>query len=593
MRAARVIAAMLRITWEADRRLTIGTAASELLFGVSMLGVALSLKIVVDAALQRDPVQGLLGAAVAVVSLAGGVGLLPIGGNWSLALQEKTAALIDERLMTLMAAVPNLELQDRPDYQSKLQLLLDQRFEMQVALHAVMGNATMGALLIAVAVVLGMQHPLLALMPLIAIPTMWLGLVSERFFRRAQEATAEDFRLGQTLFTLAADVGAGKELRVFGLGDEVMRRQARAQITVMHALGRAGWIGTGLRALAWALFAAVYATAVFVVINRATSGQATAGDVILTIAVAAPVGFVATMGAEFMSHLVRALTTGERYQWLSDLASEASRPPSDPAQIPTSLREGIRFDHVSFRYPGSDETVLDDITLELPAGSVVALVGENGAGKTTLVKLVSRLYDPSEGQVTVDGTDLSRFPTADWRQRISAGFQDFVEFEVLARETVGLGDVERIGDGRAVGTGIERAGASDVLESLPEGLETQLGKEWDGAQLSTGQWQKFALARAFMRDRPLLLILDEPTAALDAAAEHALFERFARAARERRETHESITVLVSHRFSTVRMADLIIVLDGGRVVESGSHSELVRAGGLYADLYEIQARAYR
>jgi len=194
----------------------------------------------------------------------------------------------------------------------------------------------------------------------------------------------------------------------------------------------------------------------------------------------------------------------------------------------------------------------------------------------------------------VDGSDLARIPADEWRSRVASGFQDFVRFEVLAREAVGLGDVPRVHDGRAVGVALDRAGAVDVLDALPSGIETQLGKEWEsGVEVSTGQWQKLALSRALMRNEPLLVVLDEPTASLDAEAEHALFERFAAAAREGRQARDRITLLVSHRFSTVRMADLIVVLDGGRVVEVGSHAELLARGGLYAELFEIQARSYR
>jgi ABC-type multidrug transport system fused ATPase/permease subunit len=362
---------------------------------------------------------------------------------------------------------------------------------------------------------------------------------------------------------------------------------------VSNELNRASWIGTGLQALGWAIFAVAYLIAVLIVIQRATRGEATASDVILSIAVAAPISFVGGVANRFLSLLQNVVSQAQRYLWLQDMATEARGSHLDPAPVPVRLESGIHLEKVGFRYPGVEQNVLSDVTLEFPAGSVVALVGENGAGKTTLVKLLCRLYDPSEGRVTIDGVDLTRLPVNEWRARICAGFQDFVQFEVLARETIGLGDLPRIADLVAVGTAIDRAGASDVTDSLPAGLETQLGKEWDGGvELSSGQWQKLALSRALMRDVPLLVVLDEPTAALDASAEHALFEHFAAAARAGRETNH-VTLLVSHRFSTVRMADLIVVLDRGRVVESGSHAELIQARGLYAELYEMQAGSYR
>jgi ATP-binding cassette subfamily B protein len=225
----------------------------------------------------------------------------------------------------------------------------------------------------------------------------------------------------------------------------------------------------------------------------------------------------------------------------------------------------------------------------------VAIVGENGAGKSTLVKLLCRFYDPVSGRVTIDGTDLARLPTEAWRTRLAGAFQDFFRFELRASETVGVGDLDRIDERAAVDAAVDRAGARDVVDRLGQGLETQLGISWDeGVEVSFGQWQKLALARGFMRDHPLLVVLDEPTAALDAETEHALFERYAASARDAAGLADGrITVLVSHRFSTVRMADLIIVLDGARVVEVGTHDALVARKGQYAELYNIQAAAYR
>jgi len=239
------------------------------------------------------------------------------------------------------------------------------------------------------------------------------------------------------------------------------------------------------------------------------------------------------------------------------------------------------------------------VTLDLPAGSVVAVVGENGAGKSTLVKLLAKMYEPTSGRIYIDDVDLARVPADAWRQRLAGAFQDFFRFEFRARHTVGVGDVPRMDDQPAVVTAVGRAGADDVVVRLSAGLETQLGPTWPGGvEVSFGQWQKLALARGFMREDPLVLALDEPTAALDAETEHALFERYA--AMTRGEAGESrsakagrITILVSHRFSTVRMADLIVVLDGSKVVEVGTHEELMARRGQYAELYSIQAAAYR
>jgi ATP-binding cassette subfamily B protein len=279
-----------------------------------------------------------------------------------------------------------------------------------------------------------------------------------------------------------------------------------------------------------------------------------------------------------------------RLAWLESYAGAVTQHADLPA--PTAIAKGILLDHVTFSYPGSDRRALDDVDLFLPAGSVVAVVGENGAGKTTLVKLLAKLYAPSSGRVLVDDTDLARIDSAQWRERLAGAFQDFFRFEFQARETIGIGDLPRLDDEPALESAMDRAGARDVVESLPAGLRTQLGPTWhEGVDVSYGQWQKLALARGFMRDEPLVVALDEPTAALDAETEHQLFEHFAGRARQARR-NGSITVLVSHRFSTVRMADLIVVLDGARVAEVGSHDELMASGGRYSELYRIQAKAY-
>ena len=267
--------------------------------------------------------------------------------------------------------------------------------------------------------------------------------------------------------------------------------------------------------------------------------------------------------------------------------------PDKPAPVPARLERGITIQDLVFRYPDQPGQVLNGVSVFLPAGTVVALVGENGAGKTTLVKLLCRFYEPSQGHILIDGVELTRLALESWRERVSAAYQDFGRFEFLARETVGVGQIAQVEDTTAVQAAVTRAGAEDVPPRLPLGLETQLGRSWEnGVELSGGQWQKLALARAMMRPAPLLVVFDEPTAALDAQTEHLLFERLASAARDGASAG-TVTILVTHRFSTVRMADLIVVLNQGRIAEVGSHRDLLAAGGLYAELYELQARAYQ
>jgi ATP-binding cassette subfamily B protein len=295
-----------------------------------------------------------------------------------------------------------------------------------------------------------------------------------------------------------------------------------------------------------------------------------------------------------VSAFVRMMKVAERYLWLCDYADASVATIDDPVPVPEQLHTGIELRGVAFRYQGTDVDVLGGLDLVLAAGATVAVVGDNGAGKSTLVKLLCRFYEPTAGEITVDGTDLRRIDVGEWRARMSAGFQDFTRLELKARQTVGVGDLPFVSDEGAVATALERAASSAIVSTLPEGLETQLGTSFDaGVELSGGQWQRLALARAMMRPTPLLLVLDEPTAALDAETEHQLFSRYAAMASTFASTNGAITLLVSHRFSTVRMADLIVVLEGGRVVGAGSHDQLMEAGGLYAELYQLQAQAYR
>jgi ATP-binding cassette subfamily B protein len=254
----------------------------------------------------------------------------------------------------------------------------------------------------------------------------------------------------------------------------------------------------------------------------------------------------------------------------------------------------VRFVGVSFRYPGTEVDVLSGVDLDIPAGTTVAVVGDNGAGKSTLVKLLCRFYEPTSGRITVDGVDLKAVDIEGWRASTGAVFQDHARLELPALEAVTVGDLSQLGSVAAADAAMERAGSADVLGALPEGWATQLGARWpEGVDLSGGQWQKLALGRGLLREEAILFVFDEPTAALDAETEHRLFAEYAALSKRGQAERGTVTVLVSHRFSTVRMADLIVVVADGRIAEAGSHEELVRLGGTYAELYALQARAYR
>ena len=383
-------------------------------------------------------------------------------------------------------------------------------------------------------------------------------------------------------------------MRVTGIGSRLVRDRRAAWERWYRPVAAARWTSAGWHTLGWSVFGAGYVGAVVFV---AAGLRASPGDVLLLLAAGSRLaGYVSATVGEIGFLRGIWLDGSRRMAWLEDYAAAQAERADRPA--PAAIERGIALENVSFAYPGTDRLVLENVDLELPAGAVVALVGENGAGKTTLVKLLGKMYEPGAGRILVDGEDLARMPAAEWRSRLAGAFQDFFRFELQAQRTVGVGDVPRLDERPAVETAVGRAGAGDVVGTLAAGLDTQLGPTWpNGVEVSVGQWQKLSLARGFMRDDPLLLVLDEPTASLDAETEHALFERYASASRGGgngdRAGGGRITLLVSHRFSTVRMADLIVVLDGARVVEVGSHEELMARAGHYAELYDIQAAAYR
>ncbi|HTW08501.1 MAG TPA: ABC transporter ATP-binding protein [Acidimicrobiales bacterium] len=355
-------------------------------------------------------------------------------------------------------------------------------------------------------------------------------------------------------------------------------------------MARVRWVSAAWQAAGWALFGGAYVGAVAYVFAVLHSPVA---SLLLVLAAGARLSSYVGGAVGEIGFLRGIWVDGsKRLAWLENYASGLSGAAElDP---PPRLEHGVRLDHVSFAYPGTGRLVLQNIDLFLPAGSVVAIVGENGAGKSTLVKLLCKLYQPSRGQILVDDVPLARVRTEPWRERLSGAFQDFFRFELLAKQAVGVGDLDRFDDAGAVAAAVGRAGAADVIDQLSAGYDTQLGPTWpDGVDVSFGQWQKLALARGFMRPEPYLLILDEPTAALDAETEHALFSRYAEATRSGGTSSGRITILVSHRFSTVAMADLIVVLDGAHLVEAGSHDQLIARNGTYAELCRIQASSYR
>jgi ATP-binding cassette, subfamily B, bacterial len=578
----------LRFALGAERWLLLASFALIAASWIPNAFIALWLKLLADGVVGRRDGQIAAAAAAIAGSVALGWLLRTAGGRVHLMFRERATIAIEAHITHLQASVVSIEHHERPEYLDRLQLLREQSFLLDHLYQALMGTVGLVLMLAVTVGLLASIHPLLSVLALFAIPAATSASWRAGAERAAQDRAAPHLRLARHLFDVGTAAGPGKELRVTRTGELLVRRRRQAWEESFAPVSAVRWTSALWYAAAWTLFGAAYMGAVA---YAAIGLRASPGSVLLVLAAGGSLARYLGMTVATAQFLRWTLDAAARVAWLEDYAAGSQEAADQPA--PDRIQEGIRLERVSFRYPGTERAVLEDVNLHLPEGAVVALVGENGAGKSTLVKLLCRFYEPSQGRVLVDGIDLSRIPAEQWRARIGGAFQDFMRFEFQVRRTVGLGDQPREQSAPAVVAALARGGATEVVERLPQGLQTQLGGTWsEGVEPSFGQWQKLALARGFMREEPLLLVLDEPTAALDAETEHALFERFA--AQSRAVTRRGrITLLVSHRFSTVRMADLIVVLDGTRVVETGSHEELMRRAGLYAELYGIQARGYR
>jgi ATP-binding cassette subfamily B protein len=572
-------------------------------FGLSLLSalpdalLALWFKLLADGVMRGSRAL-VLGAALGLgISTAATWFLRVMSDRTQRRFRDRLTIALESHVAQLQASVITVAHQECPEYLDRLAILRDHVFVLDHLYMSLFSTCGWVLRLVVTILLLLSVHPALGLLAVFALPTVFTSTWRPGIEHAAEERGAASRRLARHLFEVATTAPPGKEVRVIGIGDSLVRKRREAWESWYKLVSRARWTSAIWHTLAWGIFGAAYIGAVIFISSWL---HGTAAQVLLVLAagsrLSAYIG--ATVGEiGFLRGIW--LEGSRRLAWLEDYA--ASIADNTDAPVPKGLVRGIRLEQVSFSYPGSSRRALENVNLELPAGRVVAIVGENGAGKSTLVKLLCRMYQPDSGRILVDAVDLARMPAGEWRCRLGGAFQDFFRFEFQARHSIGVGDVARLEDQPAVSAAVARAGAGDVIDGLPDGLQTQLGPTWPGGvELSFGQWQKLALARGFMRDAPLLLMLDEPTAALDAETEHALFERYAAVARggaapgnTPNDRAGRITLLVSHRFSTVRMADLIVVLDGARIVEVGGHEELLARRGRYAELYGIQAAAYR
>ena len=392
-------------------------------------------------------------------------------------------------------------------------------------------------------------------------------------------------RMQMYLETVLAREDHAKEVKLYGLGERLLGRY-RAIFDKLYredralAIRRDAWgFGLGLLGTA-ALYGAYGWTAVAAVAGTITLGQMTMYVLLFRQGQSAVSASLSAIGGMYEDNLYLS-TLYEYLETPVDTAGGHAASGPDPG-------DGVRFEDVSFTYPGADRPALEHVTLHLRPGTSLALVGENGSGKTTLIKLLTRLYAPDAGRILLDGRDLAEWDESVLRARVGVIFQDFARYQMLVGENIGAGDEPAFEDEARWRSAAAQGRATDFIDSLPAGYQTQLGKWFrDGRELSGGQWQKIALSRAFMRSKADILVLDEPTAAMDARAEAEVFEHFRQLARDR------ITILISHRFSTVRMADQIAVIDAGRIIELGPHEALMQSDGTYARLFALQARGYR
>jgi len=584
---------VLHLVWACSPALTLLTTLTTLTQSLLPAASAYAGKLVVDSVVQviGDPILG-LNSVLPAVALALGLGVLGtlLGRGGQLA-QELLRDLLSNRINETIiekALTLDLSFYENPAFYDMLQraqreagfrplMLLTQT--LTIASSSVTAVSLLALLLrfnVGIALIL-----VITVLPALFVQARYGREAFHLFSWRAPEAR----KLAYYSRLLTSDQWA-KEVKLFRLGRLLFDRY-RALFARFYRQNRALAVRRNLSAALLSLLSTFgYYGCYVYVIRQTIVGVITLGDLTLYASV-----FQQLQSA--LGGLLHGLSTiYESTLFISNLFAFLELRPSIPPSTagrrpPETWQEGFVFHGVSFRYPGTDKDALHNVSLRLRPGEKVALVGENGAGKTTLVKLLCRLYDPTEGVITLDGVDLREYDPASLQERIGVIFQDFARYYLTARENVGFGQVEALDDQARVEAAAKKSGAHEVISALPNGYDTTLGRWFDdGHQLSLGEWQKVALARAFMRDADLL-ILDEPTASLDARTEYEIFQRFAEL------THDRTAILISHRFSTVRMADRIVVLNEGHVVEHGTHQQLLERGGVYATLFNMQAEGYR
>ncbi|MBI4544998.1 MAG: ABC transporter ATP-binding protein [Gemmatimonadetes bacterium] len=592
LRALRLVPPFLKLVWQAHPTYAAGVLALRVTQAFGPLALLWVAKLIVDGVVanlgQPDPDWSYL-ARLALLELAIALSL-EVMQRLSALLESLLGDLFSNRMSVRLmehAATLDLEHFEDPEFYDHLERARRQTVG-RIGLVALLLSMGQSALTLAslMAALLAFNPWLLLLLVLAVLPSMvgethYAGLSYSLLYRWTPERRQLDY-----LRYVAASDETAKEVKLFGLAGHFIRGYRRLADEFYDANRRLALRRAASGAALSALSTAVYYGAYGFIIWQTVRGVLT-------------VGSLSFLASSFMRSrdLISRILLGsadvyEQSLFLRDLFTFLEmRPrvasPPDARPLPRPIREGFRFQGVGFRYPGAERWALRQVSFELRPGERLALVGENGAGKTTLVKLLARLYDPHEGRILLDGVDLREYNIDELRRAIGVIFQDFVEYDLAARENVAVGWIDALEDRPRIERAAAKSLADTVIARLERGYDHMLGRRFDGGvNLSGGEWQKIALARAYMRDAQIL-ILDEPTASLDARAEYQVFQRFSEL------TGGRMAVLISHRFSTVRMASRILVLEDGRIREEGSHAELLERGGLYAELFSLQAAGYR
>ena len=582
---------VLTIGPRVDRVRSLLVVAVALLEQATGIGLALLLGLLSEMAIRQSTSGVVTLALIVAIFVMLTQGTFIAGYFTRLRLQEEIQNEVERQFIDVAGTTPTLEIHERSSRSDKAAVVRGARGEIGPAFDRLLWLAGAALALIASAVLMASVVPILAVLPLFAVPAVLATQAADKKRGKAVQRATPRTRLAAHLFTLATTTAPGREIRLLGLANELRQRHREQWDSGGQDIARTDLRARVPVALAWLFFVLAYATAIVLMVRAGLAGAASLGLIVAAVAVTSQLtGQVQSLLNLTFWTLESLRATRAFLDVVEDGAAErAAVVPATPATVPARLDGSIKVEGLSFQYWNRDAPSLNDINLEFPAGAVVALVGENGAGKSTFVKMLSGFYRPSAGRILVDGIDLAQFSPEDWRTRTTAAFQDPVHIEMSLQDTIGLGWLEHLDDPKRILQALRTAGGDKLLASLPEGLETRLGrKSWDGKGLSGGQWQTVANARAAMRQAPLLRVLDEPSASLDARAEEWLFEQYAELSR----LEGGVTVLVTHRFTTAQAADLIVVLDGGRVVEVGTHDTLSRANGLYAELFRLQARYF-